>query len=397
MPFSSRIYPILITCPRGASALLKDEVQGLGFALVSEIGTGVFTEGTLADAMKLNLHVRTGHRVLCRVGSFTAGNPREFYSGVSSIPWEYYLERDGYFSVTSTVSTPSIRDSQYANLKCKDAIADRFNRKYGRRPDSGPGRERTVVHLHWDESTCHIYLDTSGEPLSRRGYRKIPLHAPMQETLAAAVILATGWRGSSHFVNPMCGSGTLAIEAALITLDRAPGSFRDNFGFMHIVGYDGRLWRTMKNKANRDAKRSCDIRIIATDISEEAIEAAKRNAARAGVEDVLEFGVCDFSRTTVPEGGGVVMLNPGYGERLGDVDSLRSTYHGIGDFFKQRCQGFDGYIFTGNLALAKEVGLRTSRRIPFFNGPIECRLLEYALYRGSRKDRSGVRGENADP
>jgi putative N6-adenine-specific DNA methylase len=242
-----------------------------------------------------------------------------------------------------------------------------------------------VIHLYWREDLCQVFLDTSGEPLSKRGYRKIPLKAPMQETLAASVILAGGWHGEENFVNPMCGSGTLAIEAALIGLDRAPGLLRSNFGFMHVKGFDESSFKSLRRKSRAASKDALKGRIIATDISQQAVEGARKNAMTAGVERLIEFGVCDFSETPVPAGGGMVLLNPEYGERMGKEERLEEIYRGIGDFFKKRCQGYKGYIFTGNLDLAKKVGLRTQRRLLFYNGPIECRLLEYDLYEGSRR------------
>jgi len=273
-------------------------------------------------------------------------------------------------------------------VKCKDAIVDRIKEKCGQRPDSGPDQDKTVVNLYWKDGVCSLYLDTSGEPLSRRGYRKIPMGAPMQETLAAAVIIATGWKGNSHFVNPMCGSGTLAIEAALAALNRPPGLLRDNFGFMHLKGFKEAFWNDLRTRARKEAKKSLECRIIATDIKREAVEAARKNAATAGVEHLIEFSSCDYSETTIPEGEGIVILNPEYGERMGKIQELEGVYRGIGDFFKQKCKGLKGYLFTGNLDLAKKIGLRAKRRIPFFNGGIECRLLEYELYEGSRKHKN---------
>ena len=270
-------------------------------------------------------------------------------------------------------------------MKCKDAVVDRIKEKRGRRPDTGPERDKVVIHLYWKGNLGQVYLDTSGEPLSKRGYRMIPLKAPMQETLAAAVVLATGWMGDGNFINPMCGSGTLAIEAALIGLGRAPGLLRNNYGFMHLKGFDESSWKALRRKIRAEAKDRLNGRIIATDISQQAVEAAKKNAMTAGVERFIEFGVCDFSETPVPEGGGVVVLNPEYGERMGEIEELKEIYKEIGDFLKKKCKGYTGYVFTGNLDLAKKVGLRTKRRILFYNGPIECRLLEYDLYEGSRK------------
>jgi 23S rRNA G2445 N2-methylase RlmL len=385
MPLWTKKSSIVITCAKGILPFLKEEVFSLGFPILSEGIANIETEGTMEDTMRLNLFIRTGQRVLFLLEAFQAKNPDELYEKISRIKWEDYICEEDYICVTSSVDTPTVSDSRFANLKCKDAIVDRMKRKCGRRPDSGPERDRAVVHLFWKERLCQIYLDTSGEPLSRRGYRRIPLRAPMQETLAAAVVLATGWRGNGNFINPMCGSGTLAIEAVLIALGRAPGLLRNNYGFMHLKGFKESYWRALRKKAKGSAKNSLNGKIIATDINEEAVQAAKKNAATAGVEHCVEFNVCDYSETPVPEGGGVAILNPEYGERLGKIEELKETYKGIGDFFKKKCRGYTGYIFTGNFDLAKNVGLKTKRRIPFYNGNIECRLLEYDLYEGSRK------------
>ena len=380
---------ILITCPKGIPPFLKQELLSLNFPVLSEAVAGVETEGTLDDTQRLNLGLRTGHRVLFVLKEFSANDADSLYRELARLPWEDHIAADGYLCVTSSVETPSIRDTRFASLKCKDAIVDRIKDKRGVRPDSGPERDRSVVHLYWKDDRCIIYLDTSGESLSRRGYRKIPLAAPMQETLAAAVVLATGWQGPGNFINPMCGSGTLAIEAALIALDRAPGLLRSNFGFMHLLGYNEPLWRELREEARKRSKKELPGRIIATDIDPAAVEAAKKNAATAGVEHLIEFGVCDFSTTDVPEGGGVVVMNPEYGERMGEVAQLEPVYKGIGDFLKQKCGGYTGYVFTGSPALAKKVSLKPKRSIPFWNSGIECRLLEYELYEGSRKPTRG--------
>jgi putative N6-adenine-specific DNA methylase len=304
---------------------------------------------------------------------------------MSGIEWEEYIPEDGYLCLTSSVANPTIRDSRFANLRCKDAIVDRMKKKCSRRPDSGPQRDRTVIHLYWKGKQCQVYIDTSGEPLSRRGYRRIPLKAPMQETLAAAVVLASGWEGSRNFINPMCGSGTLAIEATMIAIHKAPGLLRNNYGFMHLKGFEESYWKAFRQRAKNTTRHGLNSRVIATDISPTAVEAAKKNAKTAGVDHFIEFKVCGYAETPIPEDGGVVIFNPEYGKRSGEMEKLGEVYEGIGDFFKKRCQGYRGYIFTGNLDLAKKVGLRAKKRIPFFNSNIECRLLEYELYEGSRK------------
>jgi putative N6-adenine-specific DNA methylase len=378
---------ILITCAKGITPFLREELLLLGFPVTSETAAGLETEGTMDDTLRLNLLLRTGHRVLFLLRKFSAENAEDLYRAVSDIAWEEYIAGDGYICVTSSVDNPTIRTALFANVKCKDAIVDRIKEKCGQRPDSGPEKDRAVVNLYWKGEDCSIYLDTSGEPLSKRNYRKIPMKAPLQETLAAAVIKATAWNGRGHFINPMCGSGTLAIEAALAGLNRASGIFRDNFGFMHLKGFNESFWKELRAQAQKEDKKTLDCRIIATDISADAVEAAKSNAAAAGVERLIEFAVCDYSETTIPDGGGIVILNPEYGERMGQGKELESVYKGIGDFFKQKCQGYTGYIFTGNPALAKKVGLRAEKKVQFFNGAIECRLLEYALYKGSRNNK----------
>ena len=385
MSFWGKKSKIVITCAKGVPPFLKQEILSLGFPVLSAGKAEVETEGTMEDTQRFNLLIRTGQRILFLLESFNAKTPDELYKRMSRINWEDYIPEDSYFSVTSSVHNPTIKDSRFANVKCKDAVVDRIKEKRGRRPDTGPERDRIVIHLYWRGNLCQVFFDTSGEPLSRRGYRMIPLKAPMQETLAAAVVLATGWRGNGNFINPMCGSGTLAIEAALIALERAPGLLRSNYGFMHLKGFDESFWKTLRRKIRAEAKDRLNERIIATDNSQQAIEAAKKNAMTAGVDRLIEFGVCDFLETPAPDGRGVVILNPEYGERMGEIEGLKETYKKIGDFFKKKCQGYRGYVFTGNLDLAKQVGLRTKRRIPFFNGPIECRLLEYDLYEGSRR------------
>lgn len=376
-----------VACSKGVTAFLAEELRELGFAVTAEHETGVETSGTVTDAMRLNLSLRTAHRVLYEIGVFRAQTPLHLYRHLIRLPWEAFISPDERLTVTSFVSTPSIRDPRLVNLKCKDAIVDRIRRKAGRRPDSGSERSGAVVFLFWNESVVKVYLDTSGETLSKRGYRKIPLNAPMQESLAAAVVLATGWKGRGHFVNPMCGSGTLAIEAAMIGLGMTPALLRTDYGFMHLLGFPSSEWKRLRAAAGVRPRLTPGWRIIATDNRPDAVEAARQNARTAGVEQAIEFGVCDFAETSVPGGEGVIMLNPEYGARMGSAAALEPLYRRIGDFFKQKCQGYTGYLFTGNLDLAKQVGLRSSRRMPFWNGPIECRLLRFDLYAGTRRHR----------
>ena len=376
---------IIITCPLRLAPFLEKEVAALNFPIMRAADTFVQTSGTLSDTMVLNLYIRTGHKVLFLIDEFSASTVDELYKKVLDMKWEDYLHEDGYISVDSYAEHPDIKDGRFANLKCKDAIVDRMRRIYGRRPDSGPQKNKSVIYLYWVDNKAAIYIDTSGQTLAKHGYRKISVEAPMQESLAAAVVMATGYNGQGNLINPMCGSGTLAIEAALIALNKPAGAFKSNYGFMHIKGFDEALWRDLRKKTKEQTKRSLTGTIMATDINSDAIESARNNAATAGVEHLIEFKVCDFRDTPVPQGPGAIILNPEYGQRTGQASELRDVYRGIGDFFKNKCAGYTGYIFTGNLELAKYVGLKTKRKIMFYNGDIDCRLLEYELYEGSKK------------
>lgn len=382
---------ILINCPLRAVPFLKEEVLSLGFEIVSEGLTHVEILGTMADTMILNLSLRTAHRVLFYLDEFDAKTPDELYKNFKKIQWEDYLFEDGYISISSAVEHPMVNDSRFPNLKCKDAIVDRLRDIYGKRPDSGSERKGAMIYFHWKDNHCTVFFDTSGVTIAKRNYRKMPFLAPMQESLAATTLLAANWKGEGNFINPMCGSGTLAIEAAMIALNKAPGLLKDNYAFMHLKGYDDSVWQKIRTEIKSKSLKSFSGRIIATDISGEAIYAAKQNARTAGVDHLIEFAECDFRETEIPEGGGIVFLNPEYGERLGEELKLESVYKAIGDFFKQKCQGYTGNIFTGNFSLAKKIGLRTKRKIPFFNGTIDCRLLEFELYSGTKKNYSDTK------
>ncbi|WP_336835374.1 THUMP domain-containing class I SAM-dependent RNA methyltransferase [Sphingobacterium siyangense] len=376
---------VIITCNKRLSPYLQQEVKELGFDIVRAFPTGIELKVSINDTIKLNLNLRTASQILYSLKEFRANNPTELYDELSQIAWEELIQFDGYFSVSSNVDNETISTPLFANVKVKDAIVDRIKGKKGMRPNSGPDNNKAVVHLYWKDDRAEIFLDTSGETLAKHSYRKIPGKAPMLEALAASTIIASKWDGHSPFVNPMCGSGTLAIEAALIATNRKPGLLRMNYSFMHFIGYDETVFfqerRVLKDQINKKAAPQ----IIASDISEEAINVSKMNARTAGVEQLISFEVCDFAETHVPKEGGVILFNPEYGERLGTHSKLEITYKRMGDFMKQECKGYRGYIFTGNPDLAKKIGLRASRRIEFYNGKLDCRLLEYELYEGTRE------------
>lgn len=376
---------ITITCSKRLSPFLQKEIAESGFKAVDVFATGVHLNGTLNDCIRLNLNLRCASQVLFSLKAFSCNNPDELYEVISQIQWENIIDSEGYFSITSTVNNPTVNNNLFVNVKIKDAIADRFRDKINLRPDSGPALDKTVIHLFWKNDEAEIFIDTSGETLSKHGYRKIPGKAPMIESLAAATILASNWDRRSPFINPMCGSSTLAIEAAMMATNRMPGLFRDNYGFKHILGFDPDYFEKEKKALKDQIREIVGLEIVASDIDEDAINISKINAGAAGVADLIKFELCDFADTSIPENeAGVVFFNPEYGERLGDEIELEETYSRMGDFMKKKCKGYTGYIFTGNFNLAKKIGLKAKRKIEFYNGKIDCRLMEYELYAGSR-------------
>ncbi len=377
---------VIITCNKRLSVYLQQEVEALGFKPERVFATGVELKATVNECIKLNLNLRCASQVLYRIKQFTAADANEMYQQVLAIEWEKLIDFSGYFSVTSNVDNSTITTPLFANLKVKDAIADRIKSVHNLRPNSGADYSKTVVHLYWKNDSAEIYLDTSGETLAKHSYRKIPGKAPMLEALAAGTIFATGWDMQSTFVNPMCGSGTLAIEAALMATRRTPGLLRMNYAFMHLLGYDEEVFFKERRQLKDQVVKHIDFKIIASDISEDAVNIAEKNARTAGVDTLIDFQVADFAETLLPQNQpGVIIFNPEYGERLGVHAKLEATYKRIGDYLKQGCKGYKGYIFTGNPDLAKKIGLKASRRIEFYNGKLDCRLLEYELYDGSRR------------
>jgi putative N6-adenine-specific DNA methylase len=376
---------LLITCAPGFSEWLQKELETLGHKITLVRKTGIEIEGTLADTMSLNLWLRTAFAVLYLLDEFDCPDADALYRAASKLPWEDIIPVNEYMSIVSYVDNPTINNSMFPNLKLKDAIVDRIQKKEHRRPDSGPERTNIVINLYWKDDRAWLYINTSGNKLADRGYRRIPHKAPMQETLAAAVMMATGYTGDMPLVAPMCGSGTLAIEGALIAQNRAPGLLRANFGFMHLKGFDNELWKDVRRDTMKAGEKKKAPRIIATDIDTGAVEAARKNATTAGVDHLIEFKACDFAETPLPPAPFIVVMNPEYGKRMGEISQLEQVYERIGDFFKQKCQGCTGYIFTGNFDLAKKVHLTPSRRFPFFNADIDCRLFKYEMYSGSKR------------
>ena len=397
--WTDKNYPIIISCAKELSRWTEIEVLDMGYSTIEVTENTVVVRGSMRDVMRLNLQLRTAHRVLVPLLRTTCRNIRELYNSAYSIDWENLLEADGYFSVSSVVHNYTIRDTRLSSLYTKDAIADRMRDKCQRRPNSGGENIGAAIFVYWESDEVIFYLDTSGEPLSKRGYRKIPGSAPMQETLAAACIMAMKWDKKSPFLSPMCGSGTPAIEAVMMAMNRAPGSLKGHFAFQSIKGYQRiiageqalkvaprqragaspeQIWKEMVLEAKEKENTSNLPKIIATDISPEAVENAHTNAIAAGVAPYIEFKACDFGDSPIPQGDkGCVFFNPEYGIRLGDPVELAPIYERIGTFMNEKCAGWTGALITGNPDLARLVNLYYNVRVPFFNGPIDCRLFIY--------------------
>ena len=406
-------FPIIISCAKTLAPWTEKEVIALGYDVVDKSENYVVVNGALRDVLKLNLWLRTAQRVLVPLFRGQCRHVRELYDKVGSLDWENLIDADGYFTVFSAVHNNTVRDTRLPSLVVKDAVVDKIRMKLGRRPNSGGDYDRGAsVFLHWAGDTAIVYIDTSGAPLSKRGYRKIPGSAPMQETLAAACIDAMEWDGKAPFISPMCGSGTPAIEAALKAMNRAPGSLRAKFGFMGIKGYTQiikgesaprsaprqrfgaspeQIFKDMVLEAAEGERKDIPP-IIATDISSDAIQNAQINAHAAGVFNHIKFEACDFADTNVQqfsewkgnaEDGSAarptVFFNPEYGIRLGDPEELKLLYDRIGQFLADKCRGMLGALITGNPDLARMVNLKYKHRIPFYNGPIDCRLFLYEL------------------
>lgn len=382
---------IALACARGLVPYALQEVKDLGYEIVAHDDDSIVLRGSMLDAMRLNLWLRTAHRVLFPVGECQAKNLEHLYNHAVEMPWEDWLDPDGYFTVHGAVKNDTVRDTRMPALHLKDAIADRMRKACGRRPNSGKELDGAAVFFLWRQRDLKIFIDTSGIPLSRRGYRLIPGKAPMQEALAAACVIASGWDPATPFVAPMCGSGTPAIEAAMIAKKRAPGLTRPHFAFKALKGFNepipgaegetaatpAQIWEELRTAARAGEIPSTAMpRIIATDISAEAVRIARANAKAANVLQLITFGVCDFADTALPSGPGAIFMNPEYGERMGDTTELVPLYRRIGAWYADH-PDYIGCVFTASRRLAEATGLTPNFLKPFFNGALDCRLLSF--------------------
>ena len=376
------------TAAKGTEALVAKELMTTGALNIRSTVGGVHFEGGLETLYRANLWLRAANRVLMPIAEFACPTPEALYENARNVRWRDWMTVDTTFAVDCNCRDSQISHSHYAALKIKDAIVDGFRDSTGRRPNVDRRRPMLQINAHIAKDRCVLSLDASGDRLHRRGYRRQSADAPLRETLAAAIVELVAWDNEGMFIDPMCGSGTIVIEAALKAMNYAPGLLRCGtessgqvrFGFQRWRNFDRKLWTRLIDEARDGIREKISGRILGYDISRPAIRVASENAKLARLERHLRFMRGDALKLSPRGHRGVIVCNLPYGERTGEVEELKSLYRGFGDVLKQRCAGYTAYLFTGNLKLAKWIGLRTAKRFTLYNGPIECRLLKYELF-----------------
>jgi 23S rRNA (guanine2445-N2)-methyltransferase len=371
-------------CPRGLEGALAAELTPLGAASIAATEGGVAFAGPLDLAYRANLESRLASRVLWRVGSGMYRNESDVYALAHELDWPRWFRADRTLRVDVAATRSPLPSLEFATLRIKDAVCDRHRESAGKRPNVSKDRPDVRVHAYLTADQATFYLDTSGEPLFKRGYRRETAEAPLRENLAAGLLRLAGWHPDTPLLDPLCGSGTIAIEAALIAQDVAPGLKR-TFGFQKLGWYDGPTWQRIKQAAQRRVKPVAPAAIHASDDDAAAIQRCGVNLAAAGVADAVVLERADALSRAAPAPAGTIVTNPPYGVRLAESSTLAEFYPRLGDALKQRFAGWTAYILSGDPRLPKLIGLKASRRTPLFNGALECRLYEYRLIAGSAR------------
>lgn len=387
---TSEIFTMVARTIRGLEPGLTQELADLGAQNISEHNRAVTFRGDLKLLYRANLNLRTALRVLKPIYTFHIKNQQDFYRKLLEYRWSDHMQVDDTLAIDTAVHSEIFSNSLFVAMKTKDAIVDQFRKDTGRRPSVDLDQPTIRFHVHIFDKLCTVSLDSSGESLHKRGYRSEAMQAPINEVLAAGMIAlarSSSATDSGVFVDPMCGAGTIAIEAALAAWNVAPGLSRKRFGFMNWPDYDAQLWSAAMNEATA-AIRERGPTIYAADVSARAIRIAGENLQRAQLpEDAVQFEIKPFDQYQPPPGPGVVVMNPPYGERLKvkSAPNLEAFYASIGDRLKQSYSGYTAWILSSNMEALKRVGLTADRKIRLYNGPLECSFRRYELYSGSRK------------
>ena len=371
------------TTAKGVEPILAKELKELGVNNLKTASGGVEFEGSMEAMYRANLWLRTANRVLMQLAVFPCPTPQVLYQNARQIHWSEWISAQQTLAVDCNCRNSAITHSHFAALKITDAVVDQIRDSTGRRPNVNTRNPDIRVNAHIANDSCVLSLDASGDGLHMRGYRRQTTEAPIRETLAAAIVEFADWNSEGFFIDPMCGSGTILIEAALKALDYAPGLLRvgrRSFGFQHWRGFKQEHWDEIVSEAKNQVREKIPGRLLGHDLSRAAVNIAKVNASAAGLENQTRLTRGDVLNLNPSGHTGVIACNLPFGERSGDAEALVPLYKGVGDILKQRCTGYKAYLFSGNLKLVKSIGLRPSRRIALQNGPIECRLLEYELY-----------------
>lgn len=362
------------TCARGLETVLADELRALKARDVTLGRGGVSFQGDLATLYRANLWLRTAIRVLQRIHEADVQSPDELYAAVKSLDWSQYMTPAHTLAVDCNVRDSAMTHSHYAALRVKDAICDQFVERVGKRPSVDVERPMVGLNLHLYQNHAVLSLDSSGDSLHKRGYRPIQTKAPLNEALAAGLVQLTGWRGDVPFIDPLCGSGTLCIEAAWLALARPPGLTRRHFGFQGWMNYDVGLWTQLRDEARRGMKKTLPQPILGYDVRRDAVMHSQQNARAAGIGNLLRFTMRDVNDFQPPEGPpGVILCNPPYGERLGEEKDLIPLYRALGELI-DRCAGWKVFVFIGNAFLARRIGHKPMSTVELFNGKLRCRL-----------------------
>jgi len=371
-------------CPRGLEAALASELGALGAGDVAPTDGGVAFTGPLDLAYRANLESRLASRVLWRVGGGAYRDERDIYALALELDWPSRFRADRTLRVDVAATRSPLKSLEFATLRIKDAVCDRHRAAGGKRPNISKDNPDVRVHAYLTTDQVTFYLDTSGAPLFKRGYRRETAEAPLRENLAAGLLRLADWQPGVPLLDPLCGSGTIVVEAALMALDIAPGLKR-TFGFQKLGWYDGPTWQRIKQAAQRRMRPATPAGIYASDDDAQAVARCAANLAAAGVAAAVVVEQADAIVRTAPAPAGIIVSNPPYGIRQADAADLAALYPLLGDALKQRFAGWTAYLFSGDTRLPKLLGLRASRRTPLYNGALECRLYEYRLIAGSAR------------